>query len=215
MRNVSVLGWRLGKWKRLPPSRIQKAAIFSLAFALSHLGHFSCGQNHGGASGAFREGVVPLDETARAANHEQAHEFAPIVRVAAFFKRGQTIDRALMATGKFIRAAVTVALQVFLGPDVPTHVVGDSWNRRSWFAEVEVGFVVRRGGKKDALAGVAREIIANGCPTTAFAIPQVVAFINDDDTVAAEIGQFVLRLRDGNHLGNQAVTVGIILPHTL
>ena len=79
--------------------------------------------------------------------------------------------------------------------------------------EIEVGFVVGRGGKQDALAGVARQIIAHGGPAPALAIPQVVTFVNDDDAVAAEVGQAVLRLGDGDDLGNQAVAVGVVFPH--
>ena len=111
------------------------------AFALGTL--FLGRQEHGGAHGTFRESVVPFDEAARAANHEKAHQLAPVVGMAAFLEGGEAIDRTLMAAGKFVRTAVTVAAQVFLGTDAH-HVV---WihEQTKLVGEVEIGFVVRRG----------------------------------------------------------------------
>ena len=181
------LGLALGEMESAAAFENEEPAVFLGLRALA-LGTFVLGGHEDrGARGAFREGVVALDEAARAADHEQAHEFAPVVGVVAFLEGGEAIDGALMAAGEFVRAAVAVAAQVFLGPDAD-HVVGIQ-EQAKLVGEVEVGFVVGRGRKKDALAGVARDVIADGGPAPALAVPEVVAFVNDDDAVAAEVGQ--------------------------
>ena len=93
---------------------------------------FLRGRHHRGAGGTFRESVVPLDEAARAADHEQAHQLAPVVGMFAFLEGGEAIDRALVAAGKFVRAAVAVAAQIFLGPDADD--IFGFMNSRSWLA---------------------------------------------------------------------------------
>ena len=88
-----------------------------------------------------------------------------------------------MAAGKFVGAAIAIAAQVFLGPDT-NDIVGVQ-EQPKLVREIKVGFVVGRGRKENALAGVARQIIAHGGPAAAVAVPQIVAFINDDDAVTA------------------------------
>ena len=184
----------------------------SLAFGRSHLGQLSwVGSEDRGAGRAFREGVVAFDEAAGAADHEQAHQFAPVVGVTAFLEGGEAVDRALMAAGELVRAAVAVAAEVFLGPDADD-IVGIQ-EQAKLVGEVEVGFVVGGGGDKDAPAGVARDVIADGGPAPALAIAEVMAFVNDGDAVAAEVGQSILGLGDGDDLGDQAVAVGVVFPH--
>ena len=140
-----------GEGLRLALGEVEPAAAFQneeaavlfgfRALALGAL--LLCGRDDGSAGRAFREGVVALNEAAGAANHEQAHEFAPVVGVSAFFEGRQAVDRALVAAGKFVRAAVAVAPEIFLWPDADNIV----WTHEQaeLVGEVEVGFVVGRG----------------------------------------------------------------------
>ncbi len=152
------------------------------------------GRQNCGAGWAFNESVVALDEAACPPDHEEAHEFAPVVGMSAFFESGQAIDWALMAAGELVRVAGTVSADVFLGAYADDIV----WihEQTKLVGEVEVGFVVGGGGNKDAPAGVACDVIADGRPAPALAIAEVMAFVNDEDAVAAEVGQGVLRLGD-------------------
>src|ERR1039458_6881699 len=92
----------------------QEAAVFFglRSFALGTL--VLRGRQHCGAVGTFCEGVVALDEAAGAADHEEAHELAPVISVGAFFEGGQAVDRALVSAGKLLGAAVTVMADIFL-----------------------------------------------------------------------------------------------------
>src|ERR1017187_3080681 len=107
-------GLRLALGEVEPAAAFQneEAAIFfglrSVALGTLFLG----GCQDGGAGGTFCDGIVALDEAAGAADHEEAHQFAPIVSVSALFKGGQAVDRALVAAGKFLGASVTVAADV-------------------------------------------------------------------------------------------------------
>ena len=205
------LGLALGKVETAAALEDEEAAVFFGLGPLA-LGAFVLGgRQDGGARGAFDEGVVAFDEAARAADHEEAHQFAPVVGMGAFFEGGEAIDGALMAAGKLVRAAVTVAADVFLGAYADDIV----WihEQTKLVGEVEVGFVVGGGGDEDAPAGIARDVIADGGPAPALAIAEVMAFVNDGDAVAAEVGQSVLRLGDGDDLGDEAVAVGVVFPH--
>src|ERR1043166_139822 len=116
-----------------------------------------------------------------------------------------------MAAGKFIRAAVTVATDIFLRAYADNIV--RIHEQTKLVGEIEVGFVVGRRRNQDALGGVARQIIAHRRPAPAIAVPQVVAFVYDGDAITAEVGQTVLRLGDGDDLRDQAVAVSVVLPH--
>jgi len=131
--------------------------------------------------------------------------------VVAFLEGRKAVDGALVAPGELVGAAVAVMAEVLFGPDAD-NVVGIE-EETELVGEVEVGFVVGRGREQDAATGVAGQVIAHRGPAAAFTVPEVVAFVNDDDPVAAEVGQAVLRLGDGNDLGNEAVAVGVVFPH--
>ena len=137
------LGLALGKMETVSAFKNQKPAVF-LGLGLIALGTFFLrGQQHGTAFGAFRESVVAFDETARAANHEQAHEFAPVVGMITFFKRIQAIDDTLMAACKFVGPTIAITAQVFFRPDA-NYIVGIQ-EQTKLIGEIIVGFVVGRG----------------------------------------------------------------------
>ena len=51
--------------------------------------------------------------------------------------------------------------------------------------QVEVGLVVGRGGQQDALAVVLADVILDGAVALALAVAQVVAFVDQDEPIAA------------------------------
>ena len=99
----------------------------------------------GRADGTLRQRVVALHEAAGAPHHEKPHEFAPVVRVRAFFEGRETVDGALVATGEFIDSAVTIGAEVFFGPEADT-VFGRE-KKPELVGEIEVGLVVGCGRK--------------------------------------------------------------------
>ena len=56
--------------------------------------------------------------------------------------------------------------------------------------QVQVGLVVGRCGEQDALAVVSADVLPNRAIPPALAVTQVVALVDDDQSVSAEIWQF-------------------------
>src|SRR5216683_967253 len=110
-----------------------------------------------------------------------------------------------MTPSELINTTVAVPPQVFFGSN-PDDVFGFQ-EEADLVGQVQVGFVVRRGGKENALAGVARDVVADNGPATAVAIPEVVAFVENDDAVTAEFRKDALHLGSRDNLGNEPVAV--------
>ena len=53
----------------------------------------------------------------------------------------------------------------------------------------------------------------DGAVGAGFAVAQVVALVDDEEAVAAHIGQFADGEADGEHAGAQAVLVAVVFPH--
>ena len=143
MRKVRGLRLALGEVESAAAFQNEEAAVLFGFRAVALGALLLCGRDDRGAGRAFREGVVAFNEAAGAADHEEAHQFAPVVSVGAFFEGGQAVDRALVAAGKFVRPAVAVAPEIFLWPDADNIV----WihEQAELVGEVEVGFVVGSG----------------------------------------------------------------------
>ena len=56
-----------------------------------------------------------------------------------------------------------------------------------------------RGGERDGELGVLRDVVAESEEATALAVPQVVAFVHDNEAVADELRQIVHGLAEGEH----------------
>ena len=208
---VERLGLAFGKMETDATFEHEKTTVHLGLGAVTVGACFLSGLHDRVARRALGESVVAFHETARAANHEQAHHLAPVVGMFALLERREAIQRALVAARELVRAAIAVAAQIFLGPDADD-VFGFE-KKPELVGEVEVGLVVGRGRKQNALAGVARDVVANDGPTSAFAISQVVAFVNDDDAVATQVRQDALGLGDGHDFRDEAVTMCVVLPH--
>ena len=87
-------------------------------------------------------GVVVADETAGAAHHKEAHEFAPVVGVFAFFKGFEGAEGGLMAADKF---NFTKFAEEAFGADAKIGRFGDKEAKLA--GEVEVASVVGGGGE--------------------------------------------------------------------
>ena len=79
--------------------------------------------------------------------------------------------------------------------------------------EVEISFVVWRGGKHNNLTLVFLNVFLNCTVTLPLAVAQIVAFINQHEAVAAQIGQLAGDHADGKHLRAQAILVAVVFPH--
>ena len=82
------------------------------------------------------------------------------------------------------------------GADAQVFALSSERKRRSWFREVEIGLVVRRGRQQDALALVLLNILLDDLVAFALAVAQVVALVDDHDAEAAQVGQLVLHVGD-------------------
>lgn len=205
------LGLALGEMETAAAFENEEATV-CLGFGTVALGALVLsGQQHGGAVGAFGEGVVALHEAPGAAHHEQPHHFPPIVGVLALFESGEAIHGALMPAGKLVHAAIAIAPQILFGANA-NDVFGFE-EQTQLVGEVEIRFVVRRCGKENAAAGVARNVIADDSPTAAFAISQVVALVNNNDAITAKLRQDRLGLGDGHHSGYEPIPMRVVLPH--
>ena len=125
--------------------------------------------------------VVALDEASRATHHEQAHDLAPVVRISALLEGGERVQRALVFLHELVRLAIAVAAQVFLRADADGGVAFEKEAQLA--AEVEVAGVVGRGRQQDTATVVSCDVVADFTPGLAFAIAQVVAFVDDDQSV--------------------------------
>ena len=134
------------------------------------------------------QGIVFLDEAARAAHHVEAHEVAPIVGVFALFKGGERAHRTLVT---HVEGAFADGTEQFFGAN--TEVFGGVFGEEEaqLGGEVEIGFVVGRGREEDALALVLLDIFFDGLVASSFAVAQVVAFVDNDDAETAQVWQFV------------------------
>src|SRR6266567_4279877 len=183
----------------------KEAAIFLGLGALAVRTLFVCGPQNRRAGWALRERVVAFDEAARAADHEQTHQLAPVVGIHALLERRETIYGALVLARELVHASVAITPEIFLGADANN--VFRLKKEPNLVCKVEVGFVVRRSRNENALAGVAGNIIADGGPTPALAISEIMALVNDDHSEATQIRENVLGLRCRDNFRNQAVTV--------
>jgi len=130
----------------------------------------------------------------------------------AFLEGGEAIQWALVAAGKFIGPAVTIAPQIFFGPDTD-HVLGFE-EKTELVGQIEISLVVRRSRKEDALAGVAGDVVSHDRPAASFSVSQVVTFVNDDDAIATQVRQDVLGLGDRHDFRDQAVAMRVVFPHS-
>ena len=73
-----------------------------------------------------------------------------------------------------------------LRADAEVLVFGDE--QAELVGQVEVGLVVRRGRQQDTLAVVLSNVLLDGAIALAFAVAEVVAFVDQDEPVAAEFG---------------------------
>ena len=79
--------------------------------------------------------------------------------------------------------------------------------------KVKVGLIVRGCREEHASARVAGYVVPDDHPAAALAVAEVMAFIDDHYSVAPKIGQDRLGLGDRDDLRDEAVPVGVVLPH--
>jgi hypothetical protein len=104
-----------------------------------------------------------------------------------FFKGGEAVCGALVAAREFIHAAVAILAQILFGPDA--HDIIGIHEQAKLIGEVQVSFVIGSCGNQDASTRIALDIITDRGPTPPFPVPEIVAFVNDSDTVAAQVRQ--------------------------
>ncbi|OQC24337.1 MAG: hypothetical protein BWX70_02640 [Verrucomicrobia bacterium ADurb.Bin070] len=153
-------------------------------------------------------GVVLLDEAAGAADEIEPHEVAPIVGVLAFLECSERPDRTLMTADKlrladFAKQPLGANADILLLVDKQAELV----------REVEIRLVVGRRGKEDYAAVVGGDILGDRAVAAALAVAQIVAFIDQDQTVAAQIRQFSLNLCDRQNVCAEPVFLFVVLPH--
>jgi hypothetical protein len=153
-------------------------------------------------------GVIVLNEAAGPPHHEKAHEFAPVVGFLAFFKGGQRAHRALMAADEL---GLAQRADKFLRANAEVLVFGDE--EAELVGKVVVSFIVGGGGKEDAAALVFKDVFLDCAVALARAVAEVVAFVDQDDLVAAKVREFIDSLRDGENFGQQPVFGDVVLPH--
>jgi hypothetical protein len=136
-------------------------------------------------------GVVLLNKAARPPHEIQPHQLAPIVRVLALFEGGQRTHRALMAAKELRFAQIA---QVPLGASAD--VLGFVHKQTELIRQVEIGLVVRRCGEQDHAAVVASDVLRDRPVPRAFAVAQVVAFVDQHQPIPAQVGQLALDVGD-------------------
>ena len=157
-------------------------------------------------------GVVLEDEAARAAHHVQANQFAPVVELVAFFNGKDGVHTALVFALK-LGFTDSVFAHVPLGADTN---VGLLINEQAQLGrEVVLGLVVWRRGQQDDFGIAALDVFRNGFVAPTFAVAQVMAFVNEYQAVALEVGQLFGDLRHWQHHAAQAVFCAVVLPHRL
>ena len=77
-----------------------------------------------------------------------------------------------------------------LRPDPDVRVLRDE--QAELVGEVEVGLVVRRRRQQDALAVVRADVLLDRPVALALAVAEVVALVDEDEAIAAEVGQLAL-----------------------
>ncbi len=154
--------------------------------------------------------VMLHDEAARAPHHVQPHQITPVVRVFALLESGQRPHRTLMATDEFVLAAEPG--DQFLRPDADVGVLAQEQAQLG--RKVEISLVVGRGGQQDAQTVVALDVVADDFPALAFAVAQIVGFVDQQDAEATGLfRQFLKGSGNRQHLGAQPVAMDVILPH--
>ena len=157
-------------------------------------------------------GVVLKDKAARAAHHVQANQFAPVVELVAFFNGKDGVHTALVLALK-LGFTDSVFAHVPLGADTN---VGLLINEQAQLGrEVVLGLVVWRRGQQDDFGIAALDVFRNGFVAPTFAVAQVMAFVNEYQAVALEVGQLFGDLRHWQHHAAQAVFCAVVLPHRL
>ena len=135
--------------------------------------------------GRVRLRVIVLDEASGPAYQVQTHQIAPVVGILAPLKGGQGAGRSLVASAEldlpqFAQESLRSYAKVLVVLHEDSQLTG----------QVQVGLVVGRCGKQDALAVVSADVLPNRAIPPALAVTQVVALVDDDQSVSAEIGQF-------------------------
>ena len=128
--------------------------------------------------------VVFLNEAARAAHEVEPHQVAPVVGILAKVEGRQGARRGLVTPAELYLAQLPE--EVF-GPDSEVLVILHEDAQLA--GKVEVGLVVGRRRQEDALALVGADVFLNGAVTPAPAVAKVVALVDDDQPVAAQVGQ--------------------------
>ena len=153
-------------------------------------------------------GVILLDEAARAAHEIQPHQLPPIVGVRAFLECRERTHGTLMPADelrfaqfaeKFLRANADILLFVDEQPEL--------------VRQVQIGLVVRRGRQENHATVVGREVLRDGAITPAFAVAQVMAFVDQHQAEPSQIRKLALGLSDGEHPGAQAIPLPVVFPH--
>jgi hypothetical protein len=157
-------------------------------------------------------GVVLDDEAARATHHVQANQFAPVVELIALFDGQDRVHTALVLAFE-LGLADAVLAHVPLGTNAD---VGPFVDEQAQLGrQVVLGLVVGRGGEQDDLGVAAADVLGNRLVAPPLAVAQVVAFVDQHQAVALEVGQLLGDLRHRQHHAAQAVFSAVALPHRL
>ena len=152
--------------------------------------------------------IVVLDKRAGPSHQIEPHQFPPVVGILTFFKGRQRTYLGLVAADE---------LRFSDFPNIPFRPDSQVlflWDEKTKLAgKVQVGLIVRRGGKKNALTLVRINVFLDGAVALAFAVAQVVAFIDEHQAIAPEVREFPGDLADGEHLRAKPVLHPVVFPH--
>ncbi len=153
-------------------------------------------------------GIVVLDEAARAAHEVQPHQLAPVVGVGALLDGGDRLEPALVPADELGLAQLP---QQALGPDAEVRILFDEESKL--VRQVEVGLVVRRRRQQHDTAFVLAQVLLDGAVALAFAVAQVVAFVDHHEPVAPQLRELADHAAGGQHAAAEAVALAVVLPH--
>ena len=157
------------------------------------------------------EGVVLLDERARAAHEVELHQVAPVVGEEALLegadrprRHAAVLDRERLLAAFRRDLLLRADAQVLVGVDEELELVG----------EVGEVLVVGRGGEEQNLVALIGQQVLDPRVALSVAVPEVVAFVHDHQLEEALLARVEL-VGDGPDAHLEVVLVGVGPPHRL
>ena len=157
-------------------------------------------------------GVVGNDEAAGSTNHVETNQLAPVVKLIALLNGENRVDPALMFALKLGFGQSEFAHEAFR----PNSDIGFFVDEQAQLAR-QVGFslVVRRSRQQDDLRIHLFDVFRNRLVAPPFAVTQVMALVDEHQSVCLEVRQPFRGLRNGQHSAAQSILRAIALPHRL